>query len=435
MSTDDATILKNTEISVPRILLYCGSAPGQSGVGGIVLRDFCDALPTGTLRCFVVPPAASCGELKDCPEVIDFVVRRYDTAYRPVRGILGELIAVAARKVKRPRHLRTIVNRAVECGRSHRAELVWAVFHCPTVIQTAGLVASRLGVPLVVWVEDAPELQSHQLRHDRWFARSVMRDFHATIESSVRCAAIGETMKEAYDQAYRKDCIILRHGLKPSAVQIPQAGPSHDGKLVIGFAGSITAGDEFGQLLRALDDSAWRLDGRDVVLRLVGCRVLLDASAPQRIEYFGRQRTVSDTVKVLADCDILYLPQPFAEQLRPLAHLSFPAKLATYLASGRPVVLHAPEYGSLVPFFERYPFGTWCSSLEGDDILSAFRDLACNADRYRSAVQAGQAARGEELNCDTFVRRLRQLLVGDESSESEAQATPPSPYDHVAEAP
>lgn len=149
------------------------------------------------------------------------------------------------------------------------------------------------------------------------------------------------------------------------------------------------------------------------MLRLVGCRVLLDASAPQRIEYFGRQRTVSDAVKVLADCDVLYLPQPFANELRPLAHFSFPAKLATYLASGRPVVLHAPEHGSLVPFFKRYPFGTWCSSLERDDVLSTFRDLAFNADRYRSAVKAGQAARAEELNADTFVRRLRLLLVGD----------------------
>ena len=412
MSTAEATTAKHTETSVPRTLLYSGTVPDQPGVGGIVLRDMCDLLPAGRLRCFAVPGRGSRALMQSCPEVADFVERRFDTAYRPMPGILGELIALAARKAKRPRHLRAIVDRAVECGRSHRAELVWTIFNCPTVIQTARLVASRLGVPLVVWVEDAPELLSHQLHHDRWFARALMRDVRATIESSVRCAVIGETMKAAYDEAYGKDCIILRHGLKESPDQVPQVRPSHESKIVIGFAGSITADDTFRQLLQTLDDSDWLLDGREVVLRLVGCKVLLDPRAPQRIEHFGRLRNVSDTVKVLADCDVLYLPQPFADQLRPLASLSFPAKLATYLASRRPVVLHSPEYGSLVPFFKRYPCGTWCGSLEGNEIISAIRDVACNPARYRSAVLAGQAAVSEELNDAVHRQRFLQFLTG-----------------------
>jgi hypothetical protein len=370
--------------------------------------------------------------MDNCPEVADFVERRFDTAYRPVSGILGELIAVAARKVKRPRHLRTIVDRAVACGRSHGAELVWAVFHCPTVIQTARLVASRLGVPLVVWVEDAPELLCHQLRHDRWFAREVMRDTRATIEASVRCGVIGETMKAAYEKEYARDCIILRHGLKANQVQDSPTGPSHEGKIVIGYCGSITAADAFCQLLQALDDSDWRLDGRDVVLRMMGCRVVLEPRAPQRIEYFGRLPTVSDTVKTLAECDVLYLPQPFADHLRPLAHISFPAKLATYLTTGRPVMLHAPEYGSLVPFYQRYPFGTWCNSLEGSEIIAALRDLACNPDRYRSAVQQAWAARSEELNDAVLRRRLRQFLVGDDSSGIATNASSHSSSEEAA---
>lgn len=422
--TADATTARSPEGSVPRILLYSGTAPGEPNVGGTVLRDMCDMLPAGALRCFVVPMPGYSAPVQNYPEVADYVERRYDTAYRPLPGIAGELIALAARSVLRPGHLRKIVNRAVECGRAHRAELVWAVFHCPTVIQTARLVASRLGVPLVVWVEDAPELLSLQLQHDRWFAREVMRDVRATIKASVRCGAIGETMKAAYDEAYEKDCIILRHGLKKNAVQTLQTGPRDEDRIVIGYCGSITAGDAFRQLLKALDDSGWRLEGRDVVLRLIGCRIVLEPTAPQRIEYCGRLPTVDDTVSALAECDVLYLPQPFAEQLQALASISFPAKLATYLATGRPVVLHAPEYGSLVPFFQRYPFGTWCGSLNGTEILSAIRDLACSPARYRSAVEAVRAAASEELNDGVLRQRLMQFLGGDESSASKARERP-----------
>lgn len=229
MSTADARTVNDTKI--PRILLFSGTAPGEFGVGGIVLRDMCDSLPPGMLRCFVVPTRgnreyADRESMEKLPEVADFVERRYDTAYRPVPGILGELIALAARKAKRPQHLRRIVARAVECGRSYGAEMVWAVLNCPTVIQTATHVAARLGVPLIVLVWDAPELLSHQLQHDRWFARAVVRDFDATMRSAARCAAIGETMKEAYDQAYGKDASFSDMGSSQPPVRFHKQDPA-----------------------------------------------------------------------------------------------------------------------------------------------------------------------------------------------------------------
>ena len=390
--------------------------PGQPVVGGIFLRDLCGALPPGTIHCFAVPTRLmDRAQLKDCPEVTDFVERRYETAFRPVRGKLGEFIALVARSVKQPRHLRTIVDRAVQCGRSHRVQMVWAVLDCPTVIQTARLVASRLGVPLIVLVWDAPELLSHQLQHDRWFSRELLRCFQVVMKSSIRCAVVGETMKAAYDDAYGQDCIIVRHGLEPRAVQSCQGEQRDREQTIIGYAGSISAPETFRGFIRALDASGWKVDGRDVILRLAGSRLLLDASTPQRIEYFGR-RSVCDTAEMLADCDVLYLPQPFSNELRPLASLSFPTKLSTYLAAGRPVLLHAPEHGSVVPFFKKYSCGTWCNSLQENEIASSLRKLTNDSVRYCSAVQAVQAAVQDELNSEVFHRRFRRFLLGDQNS-------------------
>lgn len=236
----------------------------------------------------------------------------------------------------------------------------------------------------------------------------MLAEFGRVIRASDRCAVVGESMKEAYDEQFEKDCIIVRHGVTEKLRSLEGNARRESSSYVIGYAGSITADDSFAVLIRALDNAGWQINGKSVTLRLAGVRYVLNSAQPQRIEYLGR-RSVAETVSLMAEANILYLPQPFVEELRELASLSFPTKLSTYLASARPVILHAPEYAAVVPFIKRFPFGRWCDSLDAGQLWAHITSLLADPQECVRCIRAGQDAVATELNANVFLDRFREF--------------------------
>ena len=368
------------------------------------------------------------GWLDRSPQLAGHVIRRFETGYRPVRGLPGELIGWAARKAVFERHCRTLVRRICENPATQSADLIWAILDCPTVIQVASDVARQLNKPMVVLVWDDPELLIDQFHLDRWSANNLRYRFGATIRQAERVGVICEQMQQSYTRNLgAKDCVVLRHGVREELCRSPTPNIS-DNRLTIGFAGSITAQSAFRQLIAALNDDNWKVAGREVRLRLIGSRYTLDSRQPQHIEYFG-WRDPGETIGLLSECDVLYLPQPFEPQLRPLAELSFPTKLSTYLAAGRRVLLHAPDYASLAPFLEKHPVGLRCCSLD----KSAVRDSLEQICRLLAAnvANAIHQARHDEFNEAVFLNRFAQLVGGTVAVDGSKPTTADEVAQHV----
>ncbi len=401
MSADD--LLKMAAPRTP-IFVFSGTLPGTNGVGAIILKDLVDGVPEADLRFFGVLPRGH--QPGPVGEVVGTAERRYETAYRPWAGTVGRATAALLQGRLFQRQLRQVVARAVAAGERVAPEFVWAILDCPTTIWGAAEVARRLGRPLRVLVWDDPAQLAEQLQYHHRDTLPLMRQFERTLAAAERVAVVGETMRDRYAAAYGIAPMILRHGLAESVSRPVNPRVTAEDRLIIGYAGSITAADTFAALIRTLDSVGWRIDGRDVVLRMMGVRYTLAAAGPQHIEYYG-WRSVSETVGLLADCDVLYLPQPFATNARALAEFSFPTKLSTYLAAGRPVLLHGPDYGSVVPFFERYPCGEWCAAGQAEPLLDTLSRLRNDRQRRQSACAAVDAARREELSAAVFMRSFR----------------------------
>lgn len=404
--------------SMPRILTLSGTIPGEPGVGGVILRDLMSELPAGTLQCI---PAATrqvidLGWLEHAPELAGHVVRRYETGWRPVRGITGELFGRAARLATFTRHCRQLVEDICNSEAAKSCDLVWAILDCPTVIEIAETVARRLNKPLVVHVWDAPELLVNHLQMDRWSASAMLKRFSRTIRAAERIGVICEQMQQTYRQQHGEgNYIVMRHGIREDLWR--DAKEPAD-RLMIGFAGSITAVEPFRQLVAMLDANNWILNGRPVTLRLIGSRYTLDSRQAQHIEFFG-WRSLEETVRLLSECSMTYLPQPFDRALRPLAELSFPTKLTTYLAAGCRVLLHAPEYASVVPFLAEYPIGAVCHSLDNSSLANAFAEL----DRMPQTdiTRAVHSARQDEFNSHVFVQRFCTLAGTEYGSDAQPE--------------
>jgi hypothetical protein len=339
------------------------------------------------------------------------IERRYETAFRPLRGIAGEVISATALRALRPAVLRECAREVMRLIDRHRPDHVLAVLESPAAIQVAARIHRDAGIPLRSLVWDDIELLCRQAALDRWTRRWLHDDFAYVLQHSRQTAVICENMRTAYAERYGISSMVLRHGVSVPELVDGGAPSARDGDhLRIGFAGSVTAPDCLHAVVQSLDSMNWRIGNRDIALRLIGSRYLLDSRQPQRIEFLG-WRSVAETCRFLRECDLLYLPQTFAADLRFFSELSFPTKLSTYVAVQRPILLHAPEYASLAEFWNGHEMGPWCKSLESDAVG---REVVRGLDPGDSAELRWQneSKRVCEniLNVVSFSRGIRRLL-------------------------
>ncbi len=399
--------------SVPRVLMLAGWSPSSSHHAGTVFQqELVRHYPAGKLWCFSVVPD------RDLPPSGEFggAPIRYARC-APEWGAMGTgqfaaasafLVQQYARRFRIP----DLVRQAVEFGRENGAEVVWAVLSRPTLIYLAEPVAKALDAPLVTTVMDPPERFAGRRRWGRRSREAITAVFQGALAASIRCSVASTTMQEEYKRRYGVDSVVLIHGLPASAHRPAATKIESESRFVIGIAGSIYATETFQSLLSALWAADWRIAGRSVVVRVLGAR-MPSMTAPQQgqmhIEYLG-WRSLEETLDVMSEVDVAYLPYWFDGSQRLSVRLCFPNKLSAYVAAGRPVLYHGPEDASPTRFFQRHPVGLCCHSLAAKDILHCLRRFAEDPDLYARAGQQCRIAAEDELNLNVFLRRFAELI-------------------------
>ncbi|HET6422249.1 MAG TPA: hypothetical protein VFG20_01120 [Planctomycetaceae bacterium] len=387
-----ATFESPATTQVSRYLLLTGTAPGEPGVGGVILKDIIEQSGRDRWNCCWLAPRQG-PQLPFWSAIRTKVInRRFETGYRPLPGIAGEMISAAALKVRRWGMISNAQWTALECCRDWQPEVLVAVLESPAVIETVRQLQQVCRIPVRSIVWDDVDVLCRQAYFDRWTCRRMERTFGDVLRGSERVAVICETMQREYHRRYGVESTIIRHGVVPIADSEDGQESSSRDEYHIGFAGSNTAPDCLRSLVEGLDAVGWQIDGRDVILRILGARYLLDSRKAQRIEYFG-WRPVEETRTRLSECDLLYLPQTFADDNRTFAELSFPTKLSTYLAARRPILLHAPDYASLTEFWRQFPLGPAVDSLNASDVMKGVQTI----------LQANRLQRDEWRACGASV--------------------------------
>jgi hypothetical protein len=108
--------------------------------------------------------------------------------------------------------------------------------------------------------------------------------------------------------------------------------------LVIGFAESLYAISGWAALMRAVDASHWTVNGRSVVLCLLGSAFRLRSPGPAAVEYLGF-RSLEETTLPLAACDVNYMFCLFEKDWSDVVRDAFSAKFSAYAAAARPVLV------------------------------------------------------------------------------------------------
>jgi len=146
--------------------------------------------------------------------------------------------------------------------------------------------------------------------------------------------------------------------------------------------------------------------------------------SPRNIEYLGWHGDEA-VVDILSTCDAVYLPHPFEPPMRDFTRLSFPSKIASYLAAGAPVFVHAPSYSTMTSFFEKHPIGVRCESLDTDDVLRGLQALVLDPDVAVAARSQIARAVLESINVGVLRRQFARFIGVDPSMLCEPPGSGP----------
>lgn len=97
-------------------------------------------------------------------------------------------------------------------------------------------------------------------------------------------------------------------------------------------------------------------------------------------------RTQETLLPTLAEFDALYLPYMFDTKFKTEMQTSFPSKLVTYFAAGKPVFFHGPAYSSALLLLKEYEAGIICDSLAKTSIYNALALLVKNDELRKKIV-------------------------------------------------
>lgn len=397
-----------------KILLLADIPPCTNFTGGLYLDRLCRFLPKGSIACFAVIHPKQYPQIS--PE-LDWMPLKY--YYRPPENWNNKLTSffglssVKLTRVDSYRPNKKIIAEAIEFARQFNPDVVWCILDGKTMLQTAVPIATGLGLPLLAGVWDPPSWWLGASGLNPIAKARVLNKFDHAVRSSSGCATASWAMAEQYRHDYGARTVALLPSLDLS-LAMPPAKSSHAGKdFVIGVAGTIYAMQEWRKLLGALNQAAWKICDREVSIRILGRRAAeIQADGEARVEFLG-WRSQGETVRLLAETDVLYCPYWFDPAFEQEARLSFPSKLTTYLASGRPVLFHGPEYAAPALFLQEHAAGVMCHAKKRKAIIKALSRLAEDQELYARTTENGRRAFEQHLTLAALRKSFADFLQVD----------------------
>jgi glycosyltransferase involved in cell wall biosynthesis len=248
---------------------------------------------------------------------------------------------------------------AVGIARTARRERATGILACsgdPFNLPSAYLASRLLRLPLYAYIFDDYQGQWHDNPH-RTFATRTEPWF---IRGAEKVIVPNEFLAETYRQRYNAECAVIRNASE-AADNLPTEEapwPEREGEIAVTYTGAVYHAhyDAFRNLIEAI-----------VASERPGLKLHLYTAWP--MSTLERQNIRGPIVRhphlpddeitaVQRHADILFLPLGFDTPYLPeLIRTSSPGKMGEYLASGRPVLVHAPADSFIASYFKKHRCG------------------------------------------------------------------------------
>lgn len=349
-----------------------------------MLHSMFRAMPTDKLSCFAVLTPGMESEIHPHWKGIAYQHRQKpsESQVRHFPLHLGVLESYIKEQSTAKFAISKLTSELLSFAESSGAEMIWCTLEGQTMIRLALALQKRLPLPMVSQVWDPPGWWLRDNNVDRFSRKKVLSDFAEVLSNSKVTAAASWAMAEQYSKDYNCNAIALVPGLPGDWAHQPGAKLNDSSSLTIGFAGQLYSSDEWNCLMQALESTGWLIEGRRVEVKALGRSFGLNSQGERNIRFYG-WRSQQETVEILSGCDVLYCPYWFSPVYETESRLSFPSKLTSYLATGRPVLFHGPAYASPARFLQENDAALHCNSLSHKSIIEALQTLVKDTSLYR----------------------------------------------------
>ena len=220
----------------------------------------------------------------------------------------------------------------------------------------AGFLASRLArIPFYAYIFDDYVYQWTGRR--RWIARIIASIIFRTAEKVI---VPNEFLGAEYSHRYHISPVVIHNPCAPEhlARDTIVSWPAQEDVIKIIYTGAIYHAhfDAFHTLIKALNNL-----GRDDIQLHLYTSQPRDELATKGISgmnvFFHPHLDYSEVMEVQKRADILFLPLAFNSPIPEVIRTSAPGKLGEYLASGRPILVHAPAESFISWYIRKHDCG------------------------------------------------------------------------------
>lgn len=331
--------------------------------------------------------------------------------------------------------------------RARRIKTILKLEKCDAVVGCTGdvhdlpaayLAARWAGLPFYVYAFDYYSFQCKGV-YPPAFAVTSRLERHI-LKGAARVIVPNQFLREEYYRRYRIDPVVIHNPidapqeLSPasSAVATKSADdslwdrlkartrrwvtgrrslpptPPREVKLV--YTGSVYAAqiDAFRNLIVALK----QLGRPDIKLHIYTSQPLeplVEAGICGPVVYHPHV-SLAESLEVQRTADILFLPLAFESAFPEIIHTSSPGKLGEYLASGRPILAHAPAESFLAWYFKQYECGMIVDRPDPLLLGQAIVDLL-KGEATRDRLVKNARACAAEFHIDHARSRLLEVLA------------------------
>ena len=418
-----------------KILLLTDLPPCTNYTGGMVLAEICKQLPRGSVACFcVLNPDLQ--NIEPDPDLawlpLEYAAKPRETGF-PAISLAREVLSFGVEWGREVVATPELVKQAASFARRQGGDTIWAVLQGQTMVRLTVRLADQLKMPLYTHIWDPLNWWFDANHVDRWHRKAAFKDFDRAVRSSRACATASWAMSKDYERRYGVRSIALIACYDRAWAHSPAPRLHDDTELVIGMAGQFYADVEWQTLVRCLNGVEWQIAGRQVRLLVLGHYIPESGIPEERCEFLG-WHPQREAIHILSEqADVLYCPYPFAPHMAEVARLSFPSKLVSYLAAGRPVLLHGPATSSPARYLDERQAGLVTLGSGASNLFNALFQLAANPDLYAALATKAQQAFAADFTSESMHARILEFLGVSDLELAEARPAP-VPFDPKAPA-
>ena len=395
------------------VLLLTDVPPCTEYTAGLVQKQLCEFL-------FEENISVSCISISDSslsfnvPDKIKSQLQYYECFEKPLEGYgcryLGEIQSFVFNGFHRqytiPNLAKTIARKISDFSKP--IDLIWSVIQGQTMIEIVPVIACNLKRPYVTQIWDPPEWWLNANKFDKYSYRKVMKDYEFLLRGSDCCLVASDNMAKEYNAKYGIRCVPVIPSLDGRKYTCTD---TNENAFEIGFSGQIYAKKEFKIFLEALDALNWEFDGKKIRLHVFTNYIDDNITRARPGVIINKWVPQNKLLETLSGMDLCYCPYRFDDEFSIIARLSFPAKLTSYLSTGVPVFVHAPDYSSIANFIQDGISGYVCTSNANKDVINMIKRTIHDGNEVRRIIgERGKKLFLQRITCEIMKKDFLKAL-------------------------